>query len=500
MKFPQAAISVAGGLTLRNSGFVESRSQPNFVLPAYTQLLVQLKEAGVEWVQVDEPILGLDLPPAWRNAFEPCYWQLNQAGARILLATYFSPLEENLSLACRLPVAGLHVDGVRARQELVNVCDWLPVPKVLSVGIVDGRNIWRTDLDAAVSVLRPLRERRGGQLWLAPSCSLLHVPFSLAGETALDPELASWLAFATEKLDELAALKAALDGDGAAAALAVSRDAIASRARSTRVHSDQVARELAAGAYTAVISGFNSIFRNGDIVPGSHRGGHYRLGIQASQPVSTPQAPDYLAADGNLLTAAIQEIELGSGWLAAGAIRRLEFTLTDDIGGGDWLAIHTAGSGIDTEIGLYDAQGDLVATNDDVNSQTRTSRLAFGLDGDNGRALSAGQYTLLLGGFNTIFEDWAVAASSATTAGNYSVHLQRTAAAPPDDIFIQDPAVVAEPSPFALSGIALALAFVARRKRSSATSGTGCIRNDISVSLMKHKKSKRQSQDDDFSF
>lgn len=260
------------------------------------------------------------------------------------------------------------------------------------------------------------------------------------------------------------------------------------------------ARELAAGAYTAVISGFNSIFRNGDIVPGSHRGGHYRLGIQASQPVSTPQAPDYLAADGNLLTAAIQEIELGSGWLAAGAIRRLEFTLTDDIGGGDWLAIHTAGSGIDTEIGLYDAQGDLVATNDDVNSQTRTSRLAFGLDGDNGRALSAGQYTLLLGGFNTIFEDGAVAASSATTAGNYSVHLQRTAAAPPDDIFIQDPAVVAEPSPFALSGIALALAFVARRKRSSATSGTGCIRNDISVSLMKHKKSKRQSQDDDFSF
>ncbi|UUZ51428.1 hypothetical protein LP420_19535 [Massilia sp. B-10] len=84
------------------------------------------------------------------------------------------------------------------------------------------------------------------QLWLAPSCSLLHVPFSLAGETALDGELASWLAFATEKLDELATLKAALDGTGAEAALAYSRDAIASRARSTRVHSDQVARELAA--------------------------------------------------------------------------------------------------------------------------------------------------------------------------------------------------------------------------------------------------------------
>jgi len=216
------------------------------LLPAYAQLLIALKEAGVEWVQVDEPILGLDLPPAWRNAFEPCYWQLSQCGARLLLATYFSPLEENLSLACRLPVAGLHVDGIRARQELVNVCDWLPVPKVLSIGIVDGRNIWRTDLDAAISVLEPLLERRGGQLWLAPSCSLLHVPFSLAGETALDAELASWLAFATEKLDELATLKAALAGDGAQAALARSRAAIASRARSARVHSDEVARDIAA--------------------------------------------------------------------------------------------------------------------------------------------------------------------------------------------------------------------------------------------------------------
>lgn len=216
------------------------------LLPAYCALLTRLKQAGVEWVQLDEPILGLDLPPAWRNAFEPSYWQLSQAGARLMLATYFSPLEENLSLACRLPVAGLHIDGVRARQELTSVCDWLPVPKVLSIGIVDGRNIWRTDLDAAISVLRPLLDRRGGQLWLAPSCSLLHVPFSLAGETDLDPELASWLAFATEKLDELAILKAALVGDGAADRLADSRAAIAGRARSARVHSDQVARDIAA--------------------------------------------------------------------------------------------------------------------------------------------------------------------------------------------------------------------------------------------------------------
>ncbi len=212
------------------------------LIPHYVSLLAQLKDAGAAWIQLDEPILGLDLPPAWRNAFEPCYWHLAQAGAKLMLATYFSPLEENLSLACRLPVAGLHVDGVRARQELVSVCDWLPLPKVLSVGIVDGRNIWRSDLDAAVSVLAPLLERREGKLWLAPSCSLLHVPFSLEGETGLDPELRSWMAFAAEKLDELTALRRALTGDDGA--LAASRAAIASRARSTRVHSDQVASSL----------------------------------------------------------------------------------------------------------------------------------------------------------------------------------------------------------------------------------------------------------------
>ena len=214
------------------------------LLPVYRALLVRLKQAGVRWVQIDEPILGLDLPQEWRNAFETTYWELARTGVQLLLATYFSPLEENLGLACRLPVAGLHVDGVRAPQELTSVCDWLALPKVLSVGIVDGRNIWRTDLDAALSALTPLLERRG-QLWLAPSCSLLHVPLTLADEDGLDAELRASLAFATEKLDELAALKAQLDATGAPDALQASRAAIAARAASTRVHNPAVAASIA---------------------------------------------------------------------------------------------------------------------------------------------------------------------------------------------------------------------------------------------------------------
>ncbi|MYN38130.1 5-methyltetrahydropteroyltriglutamate--homocysteine S-methyltransferase [Duganella sp. FT109W] len=216
------------------------------LLPVYGQILDRLKAQGVQWVQIDEPILGLDLPAPWRSAFENSYWQLNQVGVPLLLATYFSPLEENLSLACRLPVAGLHVDGVRAPQELTSIADWLPVHKVLSVGIVDGRNIWRTDLDAALTVLQPIVDKRAGKLWLSSSCSLLHVPFTLAAETALDAETRSWLAFATEKLAELKTLKQALHAEaGADAALATSRAAIASRRASPRVHQQAVRDRLA---------------------------------------------------------------------------------------------------------------------------------------------------------------------------------------------------------------------------------------------------------------
>ena len=216
------------------------------LLPVYGALLDRLKQQGVTWVQLDEPILGLDLPNAWRSAFESTYWQLNQVGVNILLATYFSPLEENLSLTCRLPVAGLHVDGIRAPHELISVTDWLPAHKVLSIGIVDGRNIWRTDLDAALAVLQPLAARRNGQLWLAPSCSLLHVPFSLEAETALDGEIKSWLAFATEKLTEIAVLKGALEGHPDNAALASSRLAIAGRRASPRVQRASVTQRLQA--------------------------------------------------------------------------------------------------------------------------------------------------------------------------------------------------------------------------------------------------------------
>ena len=218
------------------------------LLPLYCDLLARLKAAGAEWVQLDEPILGLDLPGDWSLAFERAYHLLHGAGVPLLLATYFSPLQENLSLACKLPVAGLHVDGVRAPEELRPVADWLPDHKVLSVGIVDGRNIWRADLDACLERLRPVLDRRAGAVWLAPSCSLLHVPFTLAHDAALDAELRAWLAGAREKLNELRILQQALThGEQAVAMdLAAARAALAARRASPRVSRPDVAAALAA--------------------------------------------------------------------------------------------------------------------------------------------------------------------------------------------------------------------------------------------------------------
>ncbi|MFG6486008.1 5-methyltetrahydropteroyltriglutamate--homocysteine S-methyltransferase [Roseateles sp. BYS78W] len=218
------------------------------LLPAYEQLLTRLAARGVTWVQLDEPILGLDLAPAWREALRQAYARLGVVGQPLLLATYFSPLGDNLDLACELPVAGLHVDAVRTPAELLPIARLLPQDRELSVGILDGRNIWRSDLDAALVQLRHVKALRGGRLWVAPSCSLLHVPFSLRHDKALDSELQSWLAGAVEKLDELRVLKRALWGDEESVAreLAESRIVRADRVASRRVRNGTVRARLKA--------------------------------------------------------------------------------------------------------------------------------------------------------------------------------------------------------------------------------------------------------------
>ena len=218
------------------------------LLPVYGKILARLKAQGVEWVQIDEPILALDLSADWRTAFERAYHHLNTAGVRLMLASYFGPLRENLLVAMKLPVAGVHVDCVRGGDELAQVIDWLPITKVLSAGVIDGRNIWKTDLSEVFKRFEGLHQRLGDRLWLAPSCSLLHVPVSLAGETRLDPELKNWLAFADVKITALTILKTAFNAGRQAVAveLADNERALAARRTSGRVHDAAVGERLAA--------------------------------------------------------------------------------------------------------------------------------------------------------------------------------------------------------------------------------------------------------------
>ncbi|PXY00428.1 5-methyltetrahydropteroyltriglutamate--homocysteine S-methyltransferase [Halomonas sp. LBP4] len=218
------------------------------VLPVYGEILARLAEQGVEWVQLDEPALVQDLPLAWQQAFETAYNRLGGAPVKLLLATCFGGLGDNLNLAVSLPVEGLHIDAVRAPEQLEAVLDRLPAYKVLSVGAIDGRNIWRADLALLHERLASARMRLGKRLWLAPSCSLLHVPVDLAAETALDPELRSWLAFARQKLDEVVTLARLLDGRATAQDRERVEDAtlaLQARRDSVRIHRPAVAERLA---------------------------------------------------------------------------------------------------------------------------------------------------------------------------------------------------------------------------------------------------------------
>ncbi|EME01221.1 MULTISPECIES: 5-methyltetrahydropteroyltriglutamate--homocysteine S-methyltransferase [Stutzerimonas stutzeri subgroup] len=219
------------------------------LLPVYGEVLDRLAAQGVEWVQIDEPILALDLPQDWKNAFERAYNLLQRAPLKKLVATYFGGLEDNLSLAAALPVDGLHIDLVRAPEQYPLILDWLPTYKVLSLGLVNGRNVWRCDLEKALELARHAAERLGDRLWLAPSCSLLHSPVDLEREDRLDHELKGWLAFAVQKCAEVATLARAINeptNDDVALELAHSRAVQAARQHSPRIHKPQVQARLSA--------------------------------------------------------------------------------------------------------------------------------------------------------------------------------------------------------------------------------------------------------------
>jgi 5-methyltetrahydropteroyltriglutamate--homocysteine methyltransferase len=217
------------------------------LLPVYAQLLADLAAQGVEWVQIDEPLLVTELDASWQQAFHTAYAALKDSGVKLLLATYFGQLLENRALLAQLPVAGVHIDAINGRHDVQPLIDLLPAQTIVSLGVINGRNIWKTDLNAALQWLTPLAKCLGERLWIAPSCSLLHVPVDLNSEQKLDEETKSWLAFALQKLDELRLLGRALrEGtDAVRIELAANQAALSARRGSPRVNNRVVQSAIA---------------------------------------------------------------------------------------------------------------------------------------------------------------------------------------------------------------------------------------------------------------
>lgn len=221
------------------------------VADIYGEVLRQLQSEGAIWVQMDEPGLGLDLTPEDLDLYRSAYKRLASAasGIRILVATYFSDLRENLKLVQSLPVAGLHLDLVKGPAQLATALDGWPAASALSLGVIDGRGIWRADLERALEILRRAADRAGGErIQVAPSCSLMHVPVDLDQEVDLDGELRGWLAFAKQKLAEVKLLARAVEEDSPEVReqLEQNRRAIASRRQSPRVYNPAVRAQVTA--------------------------------------------------------------------------------------------------------------------------------------------------------------------------------------------------------------------------------------------------------------
>jgi len=221
--------SLLGPLTFlwlsNGQGNVDKLDLIGDLVVTYQSILTELSKQNIQWVQMDEPILALDLPRQWQAAFKTVYQQIATQpsslsveknatvpkACKVLLSTYFGGLGDNLLLATNLPVAGLHIDVCTSPEQLNSVNEKLSADQVLSVGLVDGRNIWKNDIAASVKKVDPIAQQRGDNLWIGTSCSLLHTPISLQREIRLDKEIKPWFSFATEKLSEISLITSLLN-------------------------------------------------------------------------------------------------------------------------------------------------------------------------------------------------------------------------------------------------------------------------------------------------
>lgn len=217
------------------------------LLPVYIEILNKLEEYGAEWIQLDEPFLAMDLSEKEKKTFEYAYKEIsrNCTKAKLLVATYFDGLNDNTDLAVNLPVCALHIDLVRAPQQLDEVLKQIPAKLSLSLGVIDGRNIWKNDYTRSLTYIEKAIAAIGTvRVMIAPSCSLLHTPCDLEVETAIDPEIRNWMSYAKQKLKEVKELDEITGGN--TTLREQNGQVIASRASSELIHKEAVKVRLAA--------------------------------------------------------------------------------------------------------------------------------------------------------------------------------------------------------------------------------------------------------------
>lgn len=230
------------------------------LLPVYQQVLQQLESMGCKWIQIDEPMLASDLQPQVAELFQMAYHvlsaQLNSMS--VMLATYFGEITHNLGIINQLPVDALHVDLVSAPSQLEELLHSLNSQIILSLGIIDGRNIWKNDFEQSVKSIKRSIEIRGKEkIMLAPSCSLLHVPYDLELETnvkALPAFVKTWMAFARQKLHELRVLEVLTSEEQKDQAWAFEAYAENIRCMADRRTSDRIKNPIAAAQARRIAS------------------------------------------------------------------------------------------------------------------------------------------------------------------------------------------------------------------------------------------------------
>ncbi|WP_347218352.1 5-methyltetrahydropteroyltriglutamate--homocysteine S-methyltransferase [Chryseobacterium sp.] len=216
------------------------------LLPVYIEILSKLQSQGAEWIQFDEPFLALDITEKAKEVYTFVYAELKRLFPKLkfIVTTYFEGLKNNLSLAVSLPVNVLHIDLVRNPEQLEDVLHSIPESLSLSLGVVDGRNIWKNDYEKSLSLIKKAFEKLGPErVFIAPSCSLLHSPCDLDFETTLNPEIKNWLSFAKQKVKEVVTLKELAAGTSDPTILhdfEDNKNTVAGRKTSPLIHNEEV--------------------------------------------------------------------------------------------------------------------------------------------------------------------------------------------------------------------------------------------------------------------